>query len=253
MEIFKKLALVDVSKQVEKKNGLNYLSWSFAWSFVKNEFPSAKYKVIHFDGKPYLFDENLGYLVATEVEIEGETIAMQLPVMDGANKAQKNKPYTYKIKNGERVVEAATMFDINTAIMRCLVKNLAMFGLGISLYSGEDLPEIKEIKNEEDKTKNFNKKPPINPPKTTPPVEPPKTTVKEAVEALILKLENNEITDFEKSRIWLLENQTKISTELLNKATDLINQKQNKVVNIETNLDEITDDQLANFDPNYVN
>src|SRR5574343_118471 len=77
--------------------------------------------------------------------------------------------------------------------------------------------------------------------KTTPPVEPPKTTVKEAVEALILKLENNQITDFEKSKIWLLENQTKISTKLLNKATNLINQKQNKVANIEPNLDEISD------------
>jgi hypothetical protein len=51
--------------------------------------------------------------------------------------------YTYKTKYGEKVVEAATTFDINKTIMRCLVKNLAMFGLGIYIYAGEDLPEAE--------------------------------------------------------------------------------------------------------------
>jgi Protein of unknown function (DUF1071) len=225
-QIFQKLSAVDISKQVETKNGLKYLSWSFAWSHIKINYPDANYKVIHFDNKPYLFDENLGYLVATEVSIAGETILMQLPVMDGANKAQKHIAYTYKAKAIEKTVEPATMFDINTAIMRCLVKNLAMFGLGISLYSGEDLPAPQPI---------------------------PKSKGEEALEDLILKLEKNEIKDFEKIRVWLLENQSKLPSELLNKATDLINEKQNKVVNIEPNLDEITDEVLASFDPNYVN
>jgi len=62
--------------------------------------------------------------------------------MDGANKAQKSVEYKYNTKfNGEKTVEAATMFDINTAIMRCLTKNLALFGLGLYIYAGEDLPE----------------------------------------------------------------------------------------------------------------
>ena len=66
---------------------------------------------------------------------------MWLPVMDNANKTMKLNPYTYKTKKGEKTVSAISMFDINKAVMRCLVKNLAMFGLGLYIYAGEDLPE----------------------------------------------------------------------------------------------------------------
>jgi hypothetical protein len=61
--------------------------------------------------------------------------------MDGANKAMKSSGYTYTTKYGEKSVEPASMFDVNKTIMRCLVKNLAMFGLGLYIYAGEDLPE----------------------------------------------------------------------------------------------------------------
>ena len=85
-------------------------------------------------------------MVETTVTIQGESKTMWLPVMDSKNKAQKAQPYTYTVfykggKSEEKTVEAATMFDINTAIMRCLVKNLAMFGLGLYIYAGEDLPD----------------------------------------------------------------------------------------------------------------
>jgi NH3-dependent NAD+ synthetase len=63
--------------------------------------------------------------------------------MDGKNKSMKKVPYTYSTKYGDKTVEAATTFDINKTIMRCLVKNLAMFGLGIYIYAGEDLPETE--------------------------------------------------------------------------------------------------------------
>jgi len=141
--VFNTLASIDCNGKVEKKNGLTYLSWIWAWSEVKKVYPSANYRVVNFDGRPYLFDEHLGYLVQTEVTIEGETIPMQLPVMDGANKAQSHETYSYKTKYGEKWVERATMFDINTAIMRCLTKNLAMFGLGSYIYAGEDLPMVE--------------------------------------------------------------------------------------------------------------
>ena len=62
--------------------------------------------------------------------------------MDNKNKAMKCAPYQYKTRNGVKDVEAATMFDINTAIMRCLVKNLAMHGLGLYIYAGEDIPSV---------------------------------------------------------------------------------------------------------------
>jgi hypothetical protein len=64
--------------------------------------------------------------------------------MDGANKAMKQESYSYKTKYGEKWVEAASMFDVNKTIMRCLVKNLAMFGLGLYIYAGEDLPENED-------------------------------------------------------------------------------------------------------------
>lgn len=141
------LSAINCNDKTEKKNGLTYLSWAWAWGIVKENYPEANYKVRQYDGKPYLFDENLGYLVTTEVTINGETIEMSLPVMDGSNKAQKHVAYTYGKYN--KTCEAATMFDINTAIMRCLTKNLAMFGLGHYIYAGEDLPEASNDMLEE--------------------------------------------------------------------------------------------------------
>ena len=58
----------------------------------------VSYEVVRFDGKPYFFDESLGYYVETKVTIEGHVRTMQLFVMDGANNAMTNKPYTYKTK-----------------------------------------------------------------------------------------------------------------------------------------------------------
>ena len=147
--IFDKLFEINVNTHVEDKNGLSYLSWPFAWAEVKKKFPEANYKIHQFGEKqlPYLFDEGLGYMVFTEVTIGELTHTMWLPVMDGANKAMKSEGYTYDAEFEKNVtVEPATMFDINKAIMRCLVKNLAMFGLGLYIYSSEDLPEIETQK-----------------------------------------------------------------------------------------------------------
>lgn len=147
-EVFKKLNGINVNDRTEKKKAgksqLTYLSWAWAWAETCKAFPDANYEVIHYDGRPYLCDDHLGYLVATNVTIDGVTKTMSLPVMDGANKAMKKEPYTYSTKyNGEKTVEAATMFDINKTMMRCLVKNLAMFGLGLYIYAGEDLPDVE--------------------------------------------------------------------------------------------------------------
>ena len=120
---------------------LSYLSWVWAWGQVKQLYPDASYEVRHWGEKPYLNDDQLGIMVETSVTINGETITMWLPVMDSKNKAMKATPYSYKTKYGEKAVDAATMFDVNKAIMRCLAKNIAMFGLGLYIYAGEDLPE----------------------------------------------------------------------------------------------------------------
>lgn len=142
---FDTLSAINVNDKVEKKSNLTYLSWAWAWSETKKAFPNATYSVIEdpITQKPYFYDENLGYMVMTQVVIENEMLEMWLPVMDGANKAMLATPYTYKTKYGEKSVDAATMFDINKTLMRCLVKNLAMFGLGLYIYAGEDLPEAE--------------------------------------------------------------------------------------------------------------
>ena len=116
------------------------------------------YKIHQFRGNnlPYVYDPNTGHMVFTEITIDGLTHTMWLPVMDAANKAMKDKSYTYNTKYKKGIlVEAATMFDVNKTIMRCLVKKLAMFGLGLYTFAGEDLPEIEEQKDNSKKvTKN---------------------------------------------------------------------------------------------------
>jgi hypothetical protein len=166
-EIYKTLSKIDVNGFTEKKNKLTYLSWSHAWNQVASRF-NIEWKPILFehvvDGivvrKPYLFDPTLGYMVMTTVTIEGFTLSESLFVMDGANNAQRHEKYSYDVdewNNGKKTggkiqkwVEPATMFDINTAIKRCLTKNLALFGLGIYIYAGEDLPLQSETKEEKE-------------------------------------------------------------------------------------------------------
>lgn len=159
--VFSRLFKVDVSKNIEKKSAgygkeLSYLSWTFAWSNVKLRYPDANYEIVKFEnGLPYVYDPKTGYMVFTKVTIEGTTHEMWLPVMDSHNEAMLDHPYVKKYKNSSVNIDAATMFDINKTIMRCLVKNLAMFGLGLYIYAGEDLPvdidttdiDIKDVLN----------------------------------------------------------------------------------------------------------
>lgn len=135
---FQELYKIDVSDKTEKKGNLTYLSWTWAWAEFKKVYPDAKYELKMFDGKPYIHDADTGYMVFTSVTAGGLTYDMWLPVMDARNKALKT----------------ADMFDINKAIMRCFTKNLAMFGLGLYIYAGEDLPEgAEEVPEKAKKTK----------------------------------------------------------------------------------------------------
>ena len=138
--VFERLSAINVNEHVEKKKDLSYLSWAWAWSEVKRACPDASYKVGETECMT-IGGETIGFMCHTTVTIEGETLEMWLPVMDGANKSMKNVSYTYSTRFGDKTVEAATTFDINKTMMRCLVKNLAMFGLGLYIFAGEDLPE----------------------------------------------------------------------------------------------------------------
>ena len=133
-ELFDKLYGTDVNNRTEKKNGLTYLSWAWAWAEFKKACPDATYEIVKQEnGLPYAYDQNTGYMVYTRVTACGVTHEMWLPVMDYRNKALQ--------------VGQATMFDINKTIMRCLTKNLAMFGLGLYIYAGEDLPDGETASN----------------------------------------------------------------------------------------------------------
>ena len=149
--MFNALSSLDLNDKLEKRENdkLSYLSWANAWTEFKTAFPSANYKVIKNPDTnlPYFTDPNVGIMVFTEVTVDNLTHTMWLPVMDSKNKAMKLTPYTYQVWDSykkayiEKTVQAATMFDINKTLMRCLVKNLAMFGLGLYVYAGEDLPD----------------------------------------------------------------------------------------------------------------
>ena len=142
---FLELLKLNVNDKTEKRtNGsteLTYLSWSYAVAEFTKVYPDFKYEIKMFNGLPYTYDEKTGYMVFTSITADNQTKDMWLPVMDSNNKAMKDKSYEYTTKYGKKTVAPATMFDINKTIMRCLVKNMAMFGLGLYIYAGEDLPE----------------------------------------------------------------------------------------------------------------
>ena len=123
-ELISKLLAKDVNSHTEKKNNLTYLSWAWAWAEALKADANAVYKVEMFDCKCYM-DINGTAMVFVTVTMFGKAITCQLPVMDYRNKAIPNPD----------------AFAVNTAIMRCMTKALALHGLGLYLYSGEDVPE----------------------------------------------------------------------------------------------------------------
>ena len=153
--MFDALYSLDLSDKLERRENdkLSYLSWANAWAEFKRAYPNATYRIIKDTNTnlPYFNDPNIGLIVYTEVTADNQTYEMWLPVMDAKNKAMREQPYTYQVYDSykktyiEKTVQAATMFDVNKAIMRCLVKNLAMFGLGLYVYAGEDLSNEENL------------------------------------------------------------------------------------------------------------
>lgn len=149
-DLFKKAIQLNVNDHTDLKHNLTYLSWAWAWQEFLKICPEATYEIKKFTnpitGKTttYLEDEDFGIMVFTSITARGVTREMWLPVMDGANKAMRRQAYTYVVGKGqdkyEKSVGAVSMFDINKTIMRCLTKNIAMFGVGLYIYAGEDLP-----------------------------------------------------------------------------------------------------------------
>jgi hypothetical protein len=121
------LLKINVNDHTEKKNGLTYLSWAWAWTEVLKADPKANWEVKLFDGSP-LMPVGGTYMVWVTVFMFDKPMTCMLPVLD-----YRNKP-----------IPTPNSFDVNTSIMRCLVKAIAMHGLGLYIYSGEDLPPDAE-------------------------------------------------------------------------------------------------------------
>ncbi|MGS0418128.1 DUF1071 domain-containing protein [Bacillus cereus] len=118
---------MDCTEHVEKKGRFSYLSWAWAVKKLREVDPTATWEVKRFDGVPYL-KTDCGYFVEVEVTVQGLPLSQIHPILNN-----QNKP-----------IAEPNSFDINTSIQRCLVKAIALHGLGLYIYAGEDLPEIQE-------------------------------------------------------------------------------------------------------------
>ena len=182
---FEEIYSINVNDKTEKKGQLTYLSWAWAWAEFKKKYPKATYSVDRFDGTYCTGNEKLGWMVRTEIFADDLTYEMWLPVMDMRNNA----------------ILQPKMTDVNKTIMRCLTKNLAMFGLGLYIYAGEDLPEDMD---EEGETKP-QPKPQVKPIQNTPKT-PPKTDDKPKVVQTITKTELVQkygVENPQKTIVWL--------------------------------------------------
>lgn len=129
--VFETLFTVNCNDHTEKKNGLTYLSWAFAWAEVKKRYPTAFYTIYENpDGWNYFTDGRTCW-VKTGMSIEGLELIEYLPVMD--------------YRNASIPADKVTSFDVNKAIQRSLTKAAARHGLGLYIYAGEDLPEDPTI------------------------------------------------------------------------------------------------------------
>ena len=135
--VFEVLNAVNCNEHTEKKNGLTYLSWAWAWAEVKKRYPSATYTIYeNKDGLLYHTDGKTAW-VKTGVTIEGIELIEYLPVMN--------------YKNESISLDRLTSFDVNKTVQRSLTKACARHGLGLYIYAGEDLPEGEDEKPAEPK------------------------------------------------------------------------------------------------------
>lgn len=127
---FQELYDVNVSDKIEKKNGLSYVSWPYAWAEVKKRHPDAQYKIYENEKGWNYFTDDKTCWVKTGVTVNDIEHIEYLPVMD--------------VRNKSIPVDIVTSFDVNKAIQRSLTKACARHGLGLYIYAGEDLPESEK-------------------------------------------------------------------------------------------------------------
>ena len=134
MSVFETLNSVNVNDRIEKKNGLSYLSWAWAWAEVKKAYPGASYTIYESPQGCFYWTDGRTCWVKTGVTIEGLEHIEYLPVMDH--------------RNNSIPLEKVTSTDVNRAIQRSITKACARHGLGLYIYAGEDLPDGDASKEE---------------------------------------------------------------------------------------------------------
>ena len=131
---FMKLFKTDVSEYVKQKGNYNYLSWAFAVQELKRACPNARWGVTKAeDGSPF-FKTECGYFVDVWVEVDGVSLSQIHPVLDN-----RNEP-----------IKEPNAFQINTSLQRALAKAIALHGLGLYIFAGEDLPEPDALNPDEE-------------------------------------------------------------------------------------------------------
>lgn len=131
MSIFETLNAVNVNGHTEKKNGLTYLSWAWAWAEIKKAYPDAQYTIYETPEGCIYWTDGRTCWVKTGVTINGLEHIEYLPVMD--------------YRNASIPIDKVTSTDVNKAIQRSLTKACARHGLGLYIYAGEDLPETEQV------------------------------------------------------------------------------------------------------------
>ena len=136
--VWNTLSAIDCSKHVEKKNGFTYLSWAWAWSILKQHYPTAQYTKhlfqVNGNNLPYMLDADGNAYVTVTVKIMPENNPDSITALESATEIMP------VLNHANRPIKNPNSFEVNASLQRCMVKAIAALGLGCYIYAGEDMP-----------------------------------------------------------------------------------------------------------------
>ena len=136
--VWNTLSAIDCSKHVEKKNGFTYLSWAWAWSILKQHYPTAQYTKhlfqVNGNNLPYMMDAEGNAYVTVTIKIMPENNADSITALESATEIMP------VLNHANRPIKNPNSFEVNASLQRCMVKAIAALGLGCYIYAGEDMP-----------------------------------------------------------------------------------------------------------------
>jgi len=136
--VWNTLSAIDCSKHVEKKNGFTYLSWAWAWSILKQHYPTAQYTKhlfqVNGNNLPYMMDADGNAYVTVTIKIMPDNNAESITALESATEIMP------VLNHANRPIKNPNSFEVNASLQRCMVKAIAALGLGCYIYAGEDMP-----------------------------------------------------------------------------------------------------------------